>query len=52
MKKAIELLQEYWNDNADEIEYMDTDNPQLDNVLKENEELQQAINILEEHQKQ
>lgn len=51
MKKAIELLQEYWNDNAEEIEYMEIGNPELDNVLKENEELQEAIKILKQHQK-
>lgn len=51
MSKAIELLQEYWKDNADEIEYMDVKNPQLDSILTENEELQNAIKILEDSER-
>ncbi len=44
--KAIELLEEYWQDNADELEYMSISNPELDSLIKENEDLQKAINIL------
>jgi len=45
--KAIELLEEYWQDNVDELEYMGSDNPELDKLLKENEVLQDAIKILQ-----
>lgn len=52
MNKAIELLEEYWNDNADELEFMELDNPELESLTKENEVLSNAIKILKDSERQ
>ncbi len=52
MKQAINLLQEKWNKNAEDIEYMDIENPKIDVVLKDNEVYQKAIKALKERERE
>ena len=46
MDIAIKILEERWSYNADCMEYLSVDNPVLDYLLKRNESIQLAIDIL------
>jgi len=48
MDKAIKILEKYWKLNADEWELLEIGTPRYANVLKENKELQKAINIIKD----